>query len=98
MQGAIHRLRDGPELVCRVQTDLGVDTPYLLCAPVQRRDDWGALVPRLHIPCQVGGEAHVIVMSQMVALPAGVLGPEIANAVAERDRIVAAVDLLVSGF
>ena len=98
MQGRIHRLRDGPELVCRVQTDLGVETPYLLCAPVLPRADWGALIPKLHIPFPLDGEPHVIVMSQMVALPATQIGPAIGDAAAWRDEIVAAVDLLISGF
>ncbi|WP_425050965.1 CcdB family protein [Psychromarinibacter sp. S121] len=98
MQGALHRLRDGNEIVCRVQTDLGVETAYVLCAPVVRRSDWGALVPKLHIPIQLQGEAHVLLMSQLVAIPAKQIGPAVGDASAWRDEIVAAVDLLVSGF
>ena len=96
-QGAIHRLRTGGELVCRVQTDLGVETPYILCAPVVPRAHWGALVPKLHIVIQIEGKAHVILMSQLLALPASALGPGVADASAWRDEMVAAVDLLVSG-
>jgi len=97
-QGSIHRLRSGPELVCRIQTDLGVETPYILCAPVLPRSDWGALVPKLHIPVPLGGLPHVIVMSQMIALPGAEIGQVVGDASAWRDDIVAAVDLLVSGF
>jgi hypothetical protein len=39
-QFAVHRLRTGDEPVCRIQTDLGVATPFLLFAPVVRRDVW----------------------------------------------------------
>ncbi len=98
MQGAIHRLRGGGELVCRVQTDLGVETPYILCAPVVAREAWGALVPKLHIAFAFGGAPHVIVMSQMVALPGAEIGAVVGDASGWRDEIVAAIDLLVSGF
>lgn len=97
-QGAIHRLREGGELVCRVQTDLGVETPFVLCAPVVPRSGWGALVPKLHIAVTVGDEPCVIVMSQMVALPVGVIGPVVGSAADRREEMVAAVDLLVTGF
>ncbi len=98
MQGNIHRLRDGNELVCRVQTDLGIETPYILCAPVLPRSEWGALIPKLHISVQLDGLPHVIIMSQMVALPGAQIGPTTGDASAWRDEIVAAIDFLVSGF
>lgn len=97
-QGSIHQLLDGDELVCRVQTDLGVNTPYVLCAPVVQRLKWGALVPKLHIPILLSGVPHAIIMSQLVALPTTQLGAAIDDASAWRDEIVAAVDLLVTGF
>jgi hypothetical protein len=28
-QAAIHRLRDGSELIYRIQTDLGIETPHI---------------------------------------------------------------------
>ena len=98
MQGTIHRMRDGNELVCRVQTDLGIETPYILCAPVLPRSEWGALTPKLHISFYFDGIPHVMIMSQMVALPGAQIGPAIGDASAWRDEIVAAIDLLVSGF
>ena len=97
-QGAVYRLRQGGELVARVQTDLGVETPYILCAPVVHRASWGALVPKLHIAIELDGEPHVILMSQLIALPGSALGPSIGDASGWRDEMVAAVDLLVSGF
>jgi toxin CcdB len=97
-QGRIHRLRGGGELVCRIQTDLGIETPYILCAPVLPRSEWGALIPKLHISFQLDGIPHVIIMSQMIALPGTQIGPAIGDASAWRNDIVAAVDLLISGF
>ena len=91
-------MRDGNELVCRVQTDLGIETPYILCAPVLLRSEWGALIPKLHIPIHLDGVPHIIIMSQLVAIPGAQIGSVIGDASAWRDEIVAAIDLLVSGF
>lgn len=98
MQRSIHRMRDGNEIVCRVQTDLGIETPYILCAPVLLRSEWGALTPKLHIHIHLDDVAHIIIMSQLVAIPGAQIGPVIGDASAWRDEIVAAIDLLVSGF
>ena len=42
--------------------------------------------------------AHLILMTQMVSIPAKDLGAIVGNAGAHRDAIVQAVDLLVTGF
>lgn len=97
-QFAIYRVRGGNELVCRIQTDLGVATPYLLCAPVVPRNTWGARVPRLHLEFDMEGEPYLVLMTQMLALPAGDLGAVVGSAGERRDEIVQAVDLLVVGF
>ncbi|SEB07668.1 CcdB family protein [Rubrimonas cliftonensis] len=97
-QCAIYRLREVGDLVCRVQADLGVETPYILCAPVVLRSDWGALVPKLHLEVAVGDAACVVLMSQLVALPRTELGTVVGDALHRRDDMVAAVDLIVSGF
>lgn len=97
-QGAIYRLRDGGDLVCRIQADLGIETPYVLCAPVVLRSAWGALVPKLHLEVAVEETACVVLMSQLVALPRHELGSVAADMQSRRDDIIAAVDLLVSGF
>ena len=97
-QLAIYRLRTGDELVCRIQTDLGVATPFLLCAPVVRRDAWGPPIPRLHIPVDIDDVAHLILMTQMLAIPASDLGAIVGDAASQRDPVIRAVDLLVTGF
>lgn len=97
-QCSIYRLRGGGELVCRVQADLGVETPYILCAPVVPRSEWRSLVPKLHLEVAVGETACVVLMSQLVALPRNELGPVVGGALDKRDAIIAAVDLIVSGF
>ena len=91
-------MRDGDELVCRIQTDLGAETAYLLCAPVVRRSEWTTPIPALHIFVELDGEGHLVLMSQMVALPSGALGPVVGSAAVAREEIVHAVALLVIGF
>ncbi len=98
MRGSIHRMCYGDEMVCRVQTDLGVEMPYILCAPVLYRPEWGAVIPKLHIPIHLDGVPHIILMSQLVAIPGAQIGSVIGDASAWRDEIVAAMELLVSGF
>ena len=96
--GRIHQLRRRDALVCRVQTDLGLDTPYILCAPVLPRAEWGALIPKLHVPILLGGAPHVLLMSQLASIPAEEIGPEVGDVSAWRDEIETALTLLVSGF
>ena len=58
----------------------------------------GALAPKLHVTFQLDGSPYVILMSQMIPLPSAEIGLAIEDASVWRDDIVAAVDLLVSGF
>ena len=97
-QFSLYRMRDGDELVCRIQTDLGAETAYILCAPVVRSRDWPTPIHLLHIDFDLGGEGHLVLMTQMIALPSAMLGPVVGSAIAARDGIVRAVDLLVTGF
>ena len=96
-QGTLYRLAGG-DVVCRIQVDLGADTPMILCAPVVPQGLVGPLVPRLHLELEVAGVPHVLLMSQMVAIPSRDLGTILGTVTHLRDEIVAAVDLLVTGF
>ena len=97
-QGTIHRLRSGGETVGRIQADLGGETPDVLCAPVVARTARGALVPKLHLEIIVDDTPCVILMSQLVALPAMEPGAAAGSAADRRDANIAVVDLLVSGY
>ncbi len=70
----------------------------ILFAPVMHRSYVQNTVKKLYIDCVVGGEPHLVLMTEMIALPASDIG-EAANASrVDRDAIVTAVDLLVTGF
>lgn len=97
-QFSVYRLRTGDELVCRIQTDFGVSTPHMLCAPLVRASDWGAPIPRLHVPVAVEGEHFLVLMTQMLTIPASDLGVIVGTAADKRDALVYAVGLLVTGF
>jgi hypothetical protein len=65
---------------------------------VIRRELWGPVMPRLHLPFELDGAVHLILMTQMLALAPGDIGAMVGDAGSERDAIVRAVDLLVTGF
>jgi hypothetical protein len=70
----------------------------VLCAPLVRIDAWGPPIPRLHIPVEVAGAPHLILMTQMESIPATDLGAIVETANARRDAIIGAFGLLVTGF
>ena len=64
------------------------------------------LVPAVNAPHQIGrlnplvhvnGEPHVLLTDLMSAVPLALLGPSHSNLAADRDAIIAAVDMLVTG-
>ena len=73
-------MRDGNEIMYRVQRGLGIETPHILCAPDLSRSEWSALIPKLHIPVHLEGVPHVIFMSQLVAFPGKQIGSVIGDA------------------
>jgi toxin CcdB len=97
-QFAVHRLKTGDELVCRIQTTSAWRRPSCSARPVVRRDAWGAPIPRLHVEIEVDGVAHLVLMAQMPPLPASDLGAVVGTAEPRRAAVVHAVDLLVTGF
>ena len=50
------------------------------------------------IPVEIDGIAHLILMTQMVSIPAFDLGAIVGSAEPRRDAVIQAVDLLVTGF
>lgn len=97
-QGTIYRARNGRSLLCRVQSELGLETALVLYAPVVNRTEVINPIPKLHVPCILQGEPHLILMSELLALPASDIGVTVGAVPEARDDMVAAVDLLVSGF
>ena len=53
---------------------------------------------RLHPAVSENGISHVAFISEMTAVSTGILGNVVDNATDERTEIIAAVDLLTTGF
>ena len=94
----LYLLHDRRSIVCRLQVDFGLETSTVLCAPVVRKSLWRVPVTALHIPVDIEGEPHVIVMTQILTLEGKTLGPVVGSAREHRDAIIRAVDLIVVGF
>ena len=91
-------MRDGNEIVCRVQTDLGIETPlYSLCSglPSLRMGRTNSKTACSH-PSGWRPAHHNHV--PLVAILGAQIGSVIGDASVRRDEIVAAIDLLASGF
>ena len=94
----IHEVSGGRVLLCRIQTDFGTPAPFLLCAPAIPIEEWGPISPKLHIRVEIGERTHLIIMTQLAAVPAQSLGAIIGSAAPAHDDIIRAVDILVTGF
>jgi toxin CcdB len=90
-----------------------VHTPYLLDAqadllselatrvvvplrPGTAEEPWA--ISRLHTVITVGEEPHLAVVSELAAVPVTILGSRVGNARSYRTELLAAIDLLITGF
>ncbi len=69
-----------------------------IVVPVQKIRDGDDRITRIHPIVEIAGQRYVAVVSEMAAILARILGPVVATAADARTDIVAAVDLLITGF
>ena len=55
------------------------------------------LLPHLNPLVRANGKDYALLTQQLAAVPMEALGPRVANATAQREAVVAALDFLVSG-
>ncbi|MDC7240646.1 MAG: CcdB family protein [Spirochaetales bacterium] len=68
-------------------------------APVRRENDYpGQTISRIHIPIVIDGTNYIIFISELAAVSSNLLGEKVGNAKVLRQEIIAAVDLLFTGF
>jgi toxin CcdB len=79
-----------------LQNDLFDDLRTTVVAPL-RRSDPGAKIGRLFPMLSVNGDIFTLSTTEVVSLPTKALGPAVANLSADRERIVAALDMLFTG-
>ena len=58
----------------------------------------GTFADRLNPQLEIDSQPFVLIAQELVTVRKSALGPARASAVAERDRIIAALDLLFTGF
>ncbi|MDA3950099.1 MAG: CcdB family protein [Spirochaeta sp.] len=82
-----------------IQVDLLSDLPTRLVVPLRRgtgAEPW--VVSRLHPVLELGDTSVVAVFSEMAAVSSNVLGNRLGDARRQRTELIAAVDLMVTGF
>ena len=94
----VHQLRPDFDLVVKCQSDLLDDLPRRFVVPLVPEQESGVQSHgRLTPPFEVRGERLIFAPPLAGTATVREIGPPIASLAAERDRIVAAVDPLMSG-
>ncbi|NBC30766.1 MAG: plasmid maintenance protein CcdB [Spirochaetes bacterium] len=82
-----------------LQVDLLQDLATRLVAPLRpKRVLAGQIITKLHPVVSARGVEHVVVISEMAAVSAAILGRYVDTARGYRTDIIAAIDLLITGF
>jgi|APSaa5957512622_1039677.scaffolds.fasta_scaffold296720_1 toxin CcdB len=56
------------------------------------------MISKIHVSIEVGNNEYIAFISEMAAIPSGMLGPTITNGASKRTEIISAIDLLFTGF
>ena len=92
------RSRDRQPLLVALQSDLlarSLDT--VVVAPLEPTAS-GTFADRLNPRVVVDGEPFAVIAQEIVTVRKSILGNPLGSLAAERDRIIAALDLLFTGF
>lgn len=81
-----------------VQADLLDSMNTRIIVPLVRADETGKSVKGLHLKFKVKGEAVVMSTAELAGLPMRALGEKVASLKSKRDEIIAALDLVFTGF
>lgn len=85
-----------PYLV-ELQSDLVADLDSVIVAPLVRRADAGLIVHHLNPVIRFGDEELVLRIGELVSLPRIALGRKVGSAKADRDALMAAIDVIFFG-
>jgi len=92
------RSRDRQPFLVTLQSDLLARTlDTVVVAPLEPADA-GTYADRLNPRLEIDGKAFVLIAQEIVTVRKSALGASRASVAAERDRIIAALDLLFTGF
>lgn len=98
VQFDVYQLRPEFDLVVDCQTDLLSHLPRRFVVPLlPERDSGLQSLGRLTPVFEVNGESVILAVPMAGTVPTRELGSPIASLAGERDRIVAAIDMLITG-
>ena len=81
-----------------VQADLLDSLNTRVIVPLVRAEEMGKSVKDLHLKFKVKGEFVVMSTAELAGLPIRVLGEKVTSLKSKRDEIIAALDLVFTGF
>ncbi len=82
-----------------VQADVMAALPTRLVCPIRRRENLpDDPIDRVHLPVTIGDLECVVFFTELTAVPSGVLGSVVTSLNHRRHHVVAAIDLLITGF
>ncbi|MDA3950613.1 MAG: CcdB family protein [Spirochaeta sp.] len=82
-----------------VQSDATSVLPTRVVCPVRPESALSATpIDRVHLVVSVEMGSFVIFVTELTAVPVGVLGPVVSSLQAHRQDVVSAIDLLITGF
>ena len=92
------RSRERQPLLVTLQSDVlarALDT--IVVAPLEPKGS-GTFADRLNPEVEVDGQAYVLITQEIVTVRKNVLGASRASIAKDRDKVIAALDLLFTGF
>lgn len=95
---ALHGLPGGDGYLLDVQSDHLDILPTRIVVPLVREQPSPRALQGVTPVFEINGEGWLMVTYQLAAMERRALGPVVGDLSAERDRITAALDLLLTGF
>jgi len=81
-----------------IQNDLLENLATRVVIPLYRRENFSAPAKQLNPSIELDGQSLIIATQELAGVPVKILGPEVTSLVQNREQIIAALDLLITGF
>jgi toxin CcdB len=91
-------LRRAYPLAVNLRSDLFPGSDRIIIAPMVRRAQLPGVAGRLAPVVRIDADEYVVIIDRLVSMPARAVPQRMANLAAHRESLIAAIDLLFSGF